>query len=322
VEPPRPATEATSDDLLELFQGIRKELELREEAPSGVWVETSAAEARAGSRPAWFYPPEREGGGVAFYSRRGPKVWGHVHAPAGPNAAERARRLSEAMLASLPADVGWVSVGFSGFDFEEERTVVRELAARPGALAIERFQMERVLRPGAPPAPREPPAGVQLVAARAATVEALGDLDARAFRGSIDDLVMGGTVAEYTEIVQSLLDSRLGRFLDEASVLLYEPDPPRLVGGILNAEVSPRQAVVLDLMVDPDRRGQGLGRFLLDWGLRALHALGYASATLWVTESNAPALRLYDSEGFRRTASTVLFHWTRPSAAPHPQTSR
>lgn len=322
MDPPRPATTASTDDLLELFQAIRKELELREEAPSGAWVETSVAESHAGTRPAWFYPPAQDGGGIAFYARRGPKVWGHIHAAAGPTAPERARRLAESLLTSLPPEVGWASVGFSGFDLEEERQVVRGLAERPGALAVERYQMERVLRPGAPPLASEVPGALELVPARAATVEALGDLDARGFRGTVDDLVMGGSVEEYTQIVQSLLDSHVGRFLEEASTLLYQPEPPRLIGGVLVSEASPREGVILDLVVDPERRGHGYGRFLLRWGLRALHALGYSTATLWVTEANHVALRLYESEGFVRTASTVLFHWTRPSGEPHPQTAR
>jgi ribosomal protein S18 acetylase RimI-like enzyme len=322
VDPPRPATAATPDELLELYQAIRKELELREEAPSGAWVESSATESRAGTKPAWFYPPGDEGGGIAFYSRRGPKVWGHVHAAAGPRATERARRLAETLLTSVPPEVHWVSVGFSGFDLAAEQEVARGLARRPGAVAVERYQMERAIGRDGPPGPSPTPAGVELLPPRSATIEALGDLDARGFHGSLDDLVMGGTVAEYTEIVQGLLDSRVGRFLEEASTLLYEPTPPRLVGGVLVSEASPREGVILDLVVDPERRRRGYGRFLLRWGLRALHALGYATATLWVTEANDAALRLYESEGFRRTASTVLFHWTRPSAEPHPQNSR
>ncbi len=176
------------------------------------------------------------------------------------------------------------------------------------------------------PIPRSPslrcPAGVRLLPVRDATLEALADLDARAFQGTVDDLVVGGSVAHYADMMRGLLDSQMGRFLDEASTLLLQPDPLRLVGGVLCAETSPREAVIQDLMVEPERRGHGEGRFLLRWGLRALHALGYATATLWVTEANRSALRLYETEGFLRTASTVIFHWGRPDGVPQPQTSR
>ncbi|MGA8663456.1 MAG: GNAT family N-acetyltransferase [Thermoplasmata archaeon] len=322
MDPPRPATSASSDDLLELFQAIRRELKLREEVPSGEWVERSAQEAKAGSRPAWYYPPSQDGGGLAVYTRRESKAWAHVHSSAGPVAEERALLLGTALLDSLPAEVRSVALGFSGFDLEQERRVAHSLAGKYGAQVVERHQMARRLRPDPPVAVPPLPAGVRLLPVRDATLEALADLDARAFQGTVDDLVVGGSVAHYADMMRGLLDSQMGRFLDEASTLLLQPDPLRLVGGVLCAETSPREAVIQDLMVEPERRGHGEGRFLLRWGLRALHALGYATATLWVTEANRSALRLYETEGFLRTASTVIFHWGRPDGVPQPQTSR
>lgn len=322
MEPPRPATAAPAEDLLELFQAIRRELKLREEAPTGAWVEQSADEARRGVRPAWYYPPAADGGGLAVYTRRGTKAWGHVHSAAGPSAEERALRLATTLVDALPLDLLSLALGFSGFDLAQERRVAHALANRPGSQVVERFQMERRLRPDPPAEVPPPPAGVRLIAVRDATLDAIADLDARTFEGTLDDLVVGGSRQQYADMVQGLLDSQMGRFLDEASTLLFQPDPPRLVGGVLCGEASPREAVVLDLMVEPERRGHGHGRFLLRWGLRALHALGYATATLWVTEANRAAIRLYETEGFLRTASTVIFHWGRPVGEPHPQTSR
>ena len=322
MDAPRAATTASNDTLLELFQAVRRELKLREETPSGEWVERSAQEARTGVRPAWFYPPSEDGGGLAVYTRRESKAWAHVHAAAGPAAEERAGRLATVLLESLPPEVRSVALGFSGFDLEQERRVARSLAERFGAQVVERYQMERRLRPDPPAVVPAPPTGVRLIPVRDATIEALADLDARSFRGTVDDLVVGGSLAHYAEMMQGLLDSHMGRFLDEASTLLLQPEPLRLVGGVLCAETSPREAVVQDLMVEPERRGHGEGRFLLRWALRALHALGYSTATLWVTESNRAARRLYDSEGFLRTASTVIFHWGRPDGVPQPQTSR
>ncbi len=322
MDAPRPATSASADDLLDLFQAIRRELKLREEVPSGEWVERSALEARAGTRPAWYDPPSEGGGGLAVYTRRETKAWAHVHSSAGPAAEERASRLATTQLESLPPEVRSVALGFSGFDLEQERRVAHALAARFGAQVVERYQMERRLRPDPPAEVPEVPSGVRLIPVRDATLEAVADLDARAFRNTLDDLVVGGSLPHYADMIQSLLDSQMGRFLDEASTLLLQPEPLRLVGGVLCAETSPREAVIQDLMVEPERRGHGDGRFLLRWGLRALHALGYSSATLWVTEANRPALQLYESEGFLRTASTVIFHWGRPEGVPHPQTSR
>ena len=91
----------------------------------------------------------------------------------------------------------------------------------------------------------------------------------------------------------ALLAGSLGRFLDEASIALILPDPPRLVGAILSAERSPRKAIVVNFMVDPEFRRRGYGRYLFRWELRALWALGYQRVHLWVTAANEPARRLY-----------------------------
>ena len=55
---------------------------------------------------------------------------------------------------------------------------------------------------------------------------------------------------------------------------------------------------ILNIAVDPDHQGQGLGRrmlrFLLDLAIRQMAT----SAFLEVRESNTRAIRLYESEGF------------------------
>ena len=54
-----------------------------------------------------------------------------------------------------------------------------------------------------------------------------------------------------------------------------------------------------NLAVRPEWRGQGLGTRLLVGVLEATERLGVTRATLEVRRSNAPALRLYRSAGFR-----------------------
>jgi mycothiol synthase len=56
------------------------------------------------------------------------------------------------------------------------------------------------------------------------------------------------------------------------------------------------------LGVCPDAQGQGLGRVLLDAGLRRLAARGARSVVLYVDVDNAPALALYRAAGFARIA--------------------
>jgi mycothiol synthase len=59
--------------------------------------------------------------------------------------------------------------------------------------------------------------------------------------------------------------------------------------------------------VDPDQRGLGLGRALTLVGLRYLRSQGLFQVMLYVDESNAPAIRLYQSLGFTHWDTDVMF---------------
>ena len=52
----------------------------------------------------------------------------------------------------------------------------------------------------------------------------------------------------------------------------------------------------------PEARGRGLGRELLRWGVHRLRSVSELPVTLSVNGRNERALRLYEREGFRRTA--------------------
>jgi mycothiol synthase len=62
--------------------------------------------------------------------------------------------------------------------------------------------------------------------------------------------------------------------------------------------------------VRPDAQGRGLGRALLRWGVHHLRETGVETVTLSVNGRNPRALGLYESEGFRRTATRE--RWARP----------
>jgi ribosomal protein S18 acetylase RimI-like enzyme len=318
ADPPRPATAASPDDLLELLQTVRRELILRGEDFQGSWVEKAAEDLRAGRQPGWYYSPARGAGGLSFGNVRGQRAWGHVHA----TDEETARRLAFALLDGLGSTARTVHVGFTGLTVDGEGRLLSTLSDRPGGSVIQRYCMSRPLGPGDVGAPSIPPAGLERVPVRDITLAALADLDWRAFRGSVDDQLVGGGPEEYSRVLAGLLGNTLGLFLDAASTALIEADPTRLVGGILTAEVSAHEAVFVDIMVDPDRRRRGYARFLVRWALRALVGLGYDQVRLWVTASNTAAVTFYDSEGFRRVATTTIYRWERPAEAPQPHRSR
>ncbi|MGP8075088.1 MAG: GNAT family N-acetyltransferase [Thermoplasmata archaeon] len=320
VETPRRTTAATREELEELLQMIRRELLLRAELPTGEWVEESASELRSGAKPGWYLPRE-SGGGLAFFARRGTAAYGHVHAGEGDAADARAHRLATTLLDALPREISSIDLGFTGLSPTAERSVAGRLAARPGSLVIERHAMERELSAADGERLTESPGTARLVPIRSVTLDALVDLDWKAFHGSVDGLVLGSGIDEYRRVLQSMLDGRVGRFLDEASIALVETDPVRLVGAIMTTEQSARRAVFVDLMVDPERQRRGLARFLMRWGFRALWAFGYERVRLWVTAANRPARNLYESLGFRTMAEATIYRWDREASAPQAQST-
>jgi mycothiol synthase len=63
--------------------------------------------------------------------------------------------------------------------------------------------------------------------------------------------------------------------------------------------------------VDPGERGTGLGRALTLVGLNYLRARGLPEVMLYVDESNLPAIGLYESLGFARWRTDVMYERTR-----------
>jgi mycothiol synthase len=61
------------------------------------------------------------------------------------------------------------------------------------------------------------------------------------------------------------------------------------------------------LAVHPQAKGLGLGRVLLDVGLRYLHGRGCRQAVLYVDTANEQAMRLYEREGFRMEYREVCY---------------
>jgi mycothiol synthase len=60
--------------------------------------------------------------------------------------------------------------------------------------------------------------------------------------------------------------------------------------------------------VDPERRGHGLGRALTLAGLHHLRSLDLSQAMLYVDAANTTAITLYESLGFARWDTDILFH--------------
>jgi len=83
-----------------------------------------------------------------------------------------------------------------------------------------------------------------------------------------------------------------------AIFLAHAPDGVVAMAGAYQPDVKPTTRRIFGVWVEPALRGQGLGvrlvTTLIDWARSA----GAESTELWVTESNEPAVRLYESLGF------------------------
>lgn len=121
-----------------------------------------------------------------------------------------------------------------------------------------------------------------------------GEIDADVFHCLSDEAGCRRLMAE--------IASKPG-FLPEATWLIVctlggEPEP---CGTIQGLRVTPRYGGVQNVGVTPWHRGRGLGAALVHAACFGFRAMGLQRAFLEVTATNVPAVRLYESLGFRRT---------------------
>ncbi len=110
------------------------------------------------------------------------------------------------------------------------------------------------------------------------------------------------------------LDERIREpWFDPSGFLLLEIDG-RLAASCWTKvhELHPdRFGEIYIISVHPDFRGRGLGRVMVTQGLEVLRRKGVSRAMLFVDQSNASAMALYESLGFRVERDDRLVHFTR-----------
>jgi ribosomal protein S18 acetylase RimI-like enzyme len=117
-----------------------------------------------------------------------------------------------------------------------------------------------------------------------------------AYRGMIDD--EGETFADALEEIGKTFRGGYGRFLPKHSFAIE--DGESLSSACLVSWFEHHDApLVVFLMTRPERKRQGLARATLAASIDSLSKAGFSRLTLVVTVGNDPALRLYESLGFR-----------------------
>jgi len=103
--------------------------------------------------------------------------------------------------------------------------------------------------------------------------------------------------------------SFLGTQLDEPNVLvLVAEDGGTTIGYVYGGvedydymSLRGPAGIVYDIIVDPQHRGRGVGRTLLDALLERFKERGMTQVVLSTAEGNAAGQRLFEKAGFRRT---------------------
>ena len=92
------------------------------------------------------------------------------------------------------------------------------------------------------------------------------------------------------------------RILSDRSVTFfaYRPESP-VPAGLAGVYVADGVADVVSMWVRPSARGRAVGEALIEATADWARARDHAALLLWVTESNAPARRLYERCGFAPT---------------------
>jgi GNAT superfamily N-acetyltransferase len=83
----------------------------------------------------------------------------------------------------------------------------------------------------------------------------------------------------------------------------------KIVGSAAVVKFTEREAQLRWLLLDPNVRGLGIGRLLVEDALKFCQASGYSSVFLWTVKTLTRATKLYQSLGFRETQRQTHEIW-------------
>ena len=129
---------------------------------------------------------------------------------------------------------------------------------------------------------------------------------ARKFLAGSADVVMERILEQLTDFPKNLLE------MYHSLEKFYFVNKDDCGVGILN--FSPKAGRISNIGVDPSKRGQGIGRQIMMFGLKQLKAADCSQAKLRVHVDNKPALNLYKSLGFKVAERRKFLIWEKREA--------
>jgi len=146
-------------------------------------------------------------------------------------------------------------------------------------------------------------------------------LEVRAFRpGDEDELIRVNATAFAAHPEQGAMDraelaERMAEPWFDPADLLVAVDGDRMYGFHWTKRHSASLGEVYVVGIDPAAQGLGLGRLLVDAGLRLLRSRGLDDVLLYVESDNEPAVRLYTGLGFTHAPADTHVMYRRPAGA-------
>lgn len=229
----------------------------------------------------------RPGGHLAGYAQWQPA---HSSGQLVVHPEHRRRGVGTALLRAL-SDAAPTTAVWAFGDLPEAQGFAAARGLVPGRRLL---VMERTL--AGVPAPQPPP-GVRLRGFTDADADAFLAVNAAAFAGHPEQGHFGA---------DDLRRRQAEPWWDSAGLILAE-DAAGVAGFHWTKHHDAATGEVYVIGVHPRASGRGLGRVLLDAGLAHLAASGHTRVILYVEADNAPAVRLYERNGFAVYHTDTLY---------------
>lgn len=158
------------------------------------------------------------------------------------------------------------------------------------------------------------PAGLELRPWRDEDLNAAARLISEAYRGHPDSLIndqyhsVHGSLRFLHNIVRY---AGCGTFSAQASQVVVDRGTRELAALVLGSRVSPQSGHITQLCVHPAWRRRGMARLMLAVAAAHFVRQGVSEISLTVTEANADAIDLYQSEGYECRHSFDAAVWRR-----------